>query len=145
MLWGSASRHGLLDTVKKHMVILIMYYVGVLLPGEKRKREQRTPQEIGPYASGRLFTCVEVLACARAPRFRQVQKSREGNPPKKHPPKQKQLAQTVWANSFCLFSACFKGKGGRICTKCPEIACANCAFFFRFDYTYTYTFTCVWN
>ena len=48
--------------------------------------------------------------------------------PKNHPPKYKQFAQTVCANSFCLFSADFKGKRGAVCTNCPEIVCANCAF-----------------
>ena len=37
--------------------------------------------------------------------------------PENHSPKSKQFAQTVCANSFCLFSADFKGKRGDILYK----------------------------
>ena len=40
----------------------------------------------------------------------------------------KQFQRTVCANSFCLFCAYFKGKGGAICRNCSNIVCTNCAF-----------------
>ena len=49
-----------------------------------------------------------------------------------HPKKPPTQIKTVCTNSLrklcCLFSACFKGKRGIVCTNCPEIVCANCDF-----------------
>ena len=53
-----------------------------------------------------------------------LQLSSEGDPPKKPP------AQTVCANYFCLLLLILKGQGVTVCTNCPEIVCANCAFIF---------------
>ena len=55
----------------------------------------------------------------------------KATPPQKTPTQikkslDKQFAQTL---SVC-FLLIFKGKGGTVCTNCPEIVCANCAFIF---------------
>ena len=54
--------------------------------------------------------------------------SREGDSPEKPPTQIKQFAQTVCANSSASFLLVLKGKGGTVCTNCPEIVCANCVF-----------------
>ena len=60
------------------------------------------------------------LACALVKGRRPTQKTAHPNKKSLH----EQFAQTL--------SACFvlilKGKGGTVCTNCPEIVCANCAF-----------------
>ena len=58
----------------------------------------------------------------RPPLYEKDHTSRESDPPKKTTHLNiKQSAQRVCANSFCLSSACFKGKkGGTVCTNCPR-------------------------
>ena len=46
--------------------------------------------------------------------------SREGNPPKKPPTQIKIVCTNSLRKLFCLFSACFTGKEGTVCTNCSE-------------------------
>ena len=91
-------------------------------------RENEPPFQRKRLKNNRYRAILKKLIRRSSHRVTQGKKSH----PKDHPPKKKQFAQKVCANSFVCFLLILKGKGGQFVQTVPKLfaqtVCANCFY-----------------